>query len=107
MRSFAEIAGKWRHERLTVDISSAVNKLILKADPTRWLVAFWTDIATIRVAPFPIDASLNADGYFVQSGGSALQFKYADYGAVVGYDWYANIQVPGTFLYVHTVCYRG
>lgn len=89
-----------------VTISANGQKLI-GSDPQRVMIAFY----------YPLGVAAGVIGVFPGNGDAItmamqvpnverMEFKYADYGAMVGMDWYAFQTIPGGTLCVLEVVYR-
>lgn len=86
---------------------AATGVRIAQSDPQRVLIAFY----------YPLGIAAGVIGVYPGNGDAAslsfqvpnvdrLEFKYSDYGATVGMDWYGFQTIPGGTLCVMEVVYR-
>lgn len=89
MRSLRLFAGDWRYKVWQIPVNSSEQVKLADANPNRWLLVLKVSDTSIYVAPNRVITTPMPLGLQVSSPNGVIEIKYADWGSVVGFEWYA------------------
>jgi hypothetical protein len=100
------LAGDWHFNSRLIAVSSGSQVRIVVANPLRWLLSIQFYGTGGYVYPGRIDPAPQPIGFTPTVANERFDFRYLDWGAIVGWDWYCYSPLSNVSLIVYEVLRR-